>query len=335
MAGKPRARELGLSFEGTPGPLNALTDVAGVEVGHVTLIEGEAVRTGVTAIHPRGKQNGNPVYAGYFSLNGNGEMTGTAWIEETGLLYDPVLITNTHSVGLVRDTSIRWQIEQGRGRLWYLPVVAETYDGYLNDINGFHVTADHVYEALDSASGGPIAEGNVGGGTGMICYGYKGGIGTASRVMNGCTVAALVQANHGSRHQLRLPGGWTAVPPSEEPDQARGSIIIVIATDAPMLPNQLRALSKRAALGLARTGAVAALSSGDLFLAFSTGNPLDGDLGVRHSVSALGQNECSPIYEAAVQATEEAIINVLAAAETMTGFQGHTVPAARFLPPVS
>ena len=207
MAGKPRARELGIPFPGAPGPLNAIADVPGVEVGHATLIEGHSIRTGVTAIHPRGKSNGNPVYAGWFSLNGNGEMTGTAWIDEAGLLYDPVLITNTHSVGVARDACIRWQIEHGRERLWFLPVVAETYDGYLNDINGFHVKPEHVWAALDSAAANATEEGSVGGGTGMICYGFKGGIGTASRVAGGSTVGVLVQANHGSRSQLRLPAG--------------------------------------------------------------------------------------------------------------------------------
>jgi len=334
MAGKPRARELGIPFPGVPGPLNAIVDVAGVEVGHTTLIEGDSIRTGVTAIHPRGKANGNPAYAGWFSLNGNGEMTGTAWIDEAGLLNDPILITNTHSVGVARDACIRWQLERGRDRLWFLPVVAETYDGYLNDINGFHVKPEHVWAALDSASAGPVEEGGVGGGTGMICYGFKGGIGTSSRLVGDSTVGVLVQANHGSKSQLRLPGGWTAVAEGEELSPDRGSIIIVVATDAPMLPHQLKALARRAALGLARTGAVAAMSSGDLFLAFSTGNALAGPLETSHQVTALGQSECTPLYEAAVQATEEAIINVLVAGETMTGFHG-SVPAAVFVPPAS
>ncbi|HLK16731.1 MAG TPA: P1 family peptidase [Fimbriimonadaceae bacterium] len=324
--GKSRARDVGLFFDGAPGPLNAITDVAGVEVGHTTLIEGKDVRTGVTVIHPRGREGHAPVYAGYFSLNGNGEMTGSAWIEEAGLLAGPVVLTNTHSVGVARDAVVQWLIQTGRPSQWHLPVVAETYDGGLNDINGFHVKPEHVFEALDGASGGAVAEGNVGGGTGMICYGYKGGIGTSSRVIEGSTVGVLVQANHGARSQLRLRGTLKPGPPGEqEPDPARGSIIIIVATDAPMLPHQLRALAKRAALGLGRTGAVASLSSGDIFLAFSTGNALAPSLDQGHQVTALGQTQCTPIYEAAVQATEEAIINALVAAETMTGKDGLTV----------
>ena len=321
-----------MAFPGIPGPLNAITDVPGVEVGHKTIIAGGSVRTGVTAIHPRGKYETHPVYAGYFSLNGNGEMTGTAWIEESGLLQSPVLVTNTHSVGLARDTCVRWQLEHGWPQLWFLPVVAETYDGGLNDINGFHVKPEHVMEALNSAKAGPVPEGNVGGGTGMVCYGYKGGIGTSSRAVESGTVGVLVQANHGSRHQLRLPSGWTAVAESEEPDPARGSIIIIVATDAPLLPHQLKALAKRAGMGLARTGAVAALSSGDLFLAFSTGNDLSS-MQSRFTVESVGYKECTPLYEAAVDATEEAIINALAAAETMIGKGGRVVQAARFVAP--
>ena len=325
-SGKPRARELGLLFDGAPGPLNAITDVASVEVGHLTLIEGSDIRTGVTAIHPRGRTAEAPAYAGYFSLNGNGEMTGTAWIEEAGLLSGPVVLTNTHSVGTARDAVIQWLIRNGRLGPWHLPVVAETYDGALNEINGFHVKSEHVFQALDTAVSGPVPEGNVGGGTGMICYGYKGGIGTSSRIVDGNVVGVLVQANHGRRSQLRLRGKIQALPtetPEANPD--RGSIIIVVATDAPMLPHQLRALAKRASLGLGRTGAVASLSSGDLFLAFSTGNPLAPTIDSDHQVIALGQARCTPIYEAAVQATEEAIINALVAAETMTGKGGLTV----------
>jgi len=254
-------------------------------------------------------------------------MTGAAWIEESGLLSGAVMLTNTHSVGVVRDAVIAWEHQKGRLRGWSLPVVAETYDGLLNDINGFHVKPSHVFEALGGAASGRVAEGNVGGGTGMICYGYKGGIGTSSRLVEDHVVGALVQANHGSRHQLRvcgIPVGELAEK-SDLPD--RGSIIIVLATNAPMLPHQLRALARRAALGLGRTGAVAALSSGDLFLAFSTGNSLDKGVEGNHTVTALGHGLCTPVYEAAVQATEEAIVNALVAAETMTGFGGRTIEA--------
>ena len=321
-----RARDLGLRFAGSPGPWNAITDVSGVEVGHTTLIEGDSIRTGVTAIHPRGRTNGNPAYAGWFSLNGNGEMTGTAWIEESGLLTSPIVLTNTHSVGLARDAVIEWEIANNRQKLWSLPVVAETYDGQLNDINGFHVKREHVFHALDSARSGPVAEGNVGGGTGMICYGYKGGIGTSSRLVQDSRVGVLVQANHGARSQLRIGGALLGeqLPESSLPD--RGSIIVIIATDAPMLPHQLKALAKRGALGLARTGAIAALSSGDLFLAFSVGNDLH-DVEADHQVVELGQRRCSAMYEGAVEATEEAIVNALVAAETMTGIGGRTIEA--------
>ncbi len=316
-----------MRFQGVPGPWNAITDVPGVEVGHVTLIQGDSVRTGVTAILPRGKDNASPAYAGWFSLNGNGEMTGTAWIEESGLLSGPVMLTNTHSVGVVRDAVIAWEIERGRVQHWSLPVVAETYDGVLNDINGFHVKPEHVHQALNGAASGPVVEGNVGGGTGMICYGYKGGIGTSSREIEGYRVGVLVQANHGQRRQLRIGADLVGerAASSDLPD--RGSIIVVIGTDAPMLPHQLRALAKRGALGLGRTGAVAAISSGDLFLAFSTGNALSGGVEENHQVTALGHLRCTPLFEAVVQATEEAIINALVAAETMTGFGGRTVEA--------
>src|SRR5579871_6308142 len=336
---KPRARDLGVPFEGTPGPLNAITDVGGVAVGHVTLIEGEGslivgqgpIRTGVTAILPRGQASATPVFAGWFSLNGAGEMTGTAWIEESGLLEGSVMITNTHSVGVVRDAVIGWQVERGRmPGPFSLPVVAETYDGWLNDANGFHVKPSHVFAALDGARPGPVAEGNVGGGTGMICYQFKGGIGTASRRLeSGATVGVLVQANHGSRHQLRIAGVPVGLELSEAAlaEEERGSIIIVVATDAPLLPHQLKAVARRAGLGMARTGGIAGLSSGDLFLAFATAN-LDGaDLSGEVQVSMLGLRPLSAIYEATVQATEEAIINALVAAETMTGIDGHTIRA--------
>jgi L-aminopeptidase/D-esterase-like protein len=330
---------VGVPFDGVPGPLNAITDVAGVEVGHVTLIAGEGplivgegpIRTGVTAILPRGNVSASPVFAGWFALNGAGEMTGTAWIEESGLLYGPVMLTNTHSVGIVRDTVIAWQVANGRmPGAFSLPVVAETWDGWLNDANGFHVKAPHVFEALDNARPGPIAEGNVGGGTGMICHQFKGGIGTASRTLDtGSRLGVLVQANHGLRHQLRVAG----IPVGQDLTEAAlaneesGSIIIVVATDAPLLPHQLKAVAKRAALGLARTGSVAGIHSGDLFLAFSTAN-LDGaDVGETASVRMLGLGQISAVFEASVQATEEAILNALIAAETMIGIEGRVVRA--------
>jgi D-aminopeptidase len=324
--GELRARDLGIEFEGTTGLLNAITDVGGVEVGHCTIIEGDSVRTGVTAIHPRGKADGSPCFAGWFSLNGNGEMTGTTWIEESGLLMGPVTITNTHSVGVVRDSVIAWERRHGRKRTWSLPVVAETYDGTLNDINGFHVKPHHAFAALDDADSGPVVEGNVGGGTGMICYGYKGGIGTASRIVGEYQVGVLVQANQGERRQLRLPGKLIGIELAKSSRSESGSIIIVIATDAPLLPHQCKALSKRAGLGLGRTGAVASLNSGDIFLAFSTGNQL-GDYEERIAASGIGMRHVSAFYEAAVQATEEAIWNALVAARTLTGFQGSVIEA--------
>ena len=341
-AGRPRARDLGVPFAGTPGPFNAITDVPGVEVGHVTLISGEGmlqvgagpVRTGVTALLPRGRASRDPVFAGWFSLNGNGEMTGTAWIDESGLLEGPVMLTNTHSVGTVRDAVIAWQMRRGRlpGH-WSLPVVAETWDGWLNDINGFHVKPEHAIEALNGAAGGPVAEGNVGGGTGMICHEFKGGIGTASRQVgaedNLYTVGVLVQANHGLRHQLLIAGipvgrELPAEPPAAEEN---GSIVILIGTDAPLLPHQLKALAKRAAMGLARTGSVAGISSGDLFLAFSTGNLAGANPKQNVPVTMFGLGQISALFEAVVQATEEAIVNALIAAETMTGVNNRTVPA--------
>ncbi len=336
---KPRARDLGVPFEGAPGPLNAITDVGGVAIGHVTLIAGDGplqvgegpIRTGVTAILPRGQASATPVFAGWFSLNGAGEMTGTAWIEESGLLEGPVMITNTHSVGAVRDAVIAWQVERGRmPGAFSLPVVAETYDGWLNDTNGFHVKSSHVFAALDNAGSGPVAEGNVGGGTGMICYQFKGGIGTASRVLeNGSTVGVLVQANHGGRHQLRVAGAPVGLELTEAAlaEEERGSIIIVVATDAPLLPHQLKAVARRGGLGMARTGGIAGISSGDLFLAFSTANLEGANLATTVQVQMLGLRQISAVYEATVQATEEAIINALVAAETMTGIDGHVMRA--------
>ena len=347
---RPRARDLGVPFVGTPGPLNAITDVAGVTVGHTTLIEGAGtlkvgtgpVRTGVTAILPRGHDTlDKPSFAGWYSQNGNGEMTGTTWVDESGFLEGPVLITNTHSVGVVRDAVIRWRIKaappDASGYWWSLPVVAETYDGYLNDINGFHVKEPHVVTALESASGGPVPEGSVGGGTGMVCYGFKGGIGTASRTLErehgGYTVGVLVQANHGQRRQLLIAG----VPVGQEmpPDADRaaleaargelGSIIIVIATDAPLLPHQLKRVARRATMGLARTGSTSGNGSGDIFIAFSTANPDAFKASGLATLKMVSNEQIGPVFEATVYATEEAIVNALVAADTMVGADNHRV----------
>jgi len=339
-----RARQLGVPFEGTPGRLNAITDIAGLEVGQATLISGDgkdAVRTGVTTIWPRGKQSWAPVFSGWFSLNGNGEMTGTTWVEESGLLDGPVMITNTHSVGLVRDAYIKWRVNRARQAgidltdAWSLPVVAETWDGFLNDINGFHVHEADVFAALEAAKGGPVAEGNVGGGTGMVCYGFKGGIGTSSRTAGAYTVGVLVQCNCGRRAQLRIGG----VPvgqeiPGNEPyanfrhsGDDYGSIIIVVATDAPLLPHQMKRLARRASLGLARTGSTSGNGSGDIFIAFSTANPDAGHTSGLVNLTMLPNDEMNKLFDATVQATEEAIVNAMVGAETMTGFEGHTVIA--------
>jgi D-aminopeptidase len=351
-----RARDLGIPFEGIPGQSNAITDVAGVEVGYTTLIEGEGkletgkgpIRTGVTAIIPRGHDSLNdPVYAGVFSLNGNGEMTGTAWIEESGFLEGPLIITNTHSVGVARDATIAWRIKHGApdvtGYWWSLPVVAETWDGWLNDTNGFHVKPEDVAHALDSAHGGTIEEGSVGGGTGMICYEFKGGNGTASRkvvVDNDAgrggdkqsrtfTVAAFVQANCGRRPQLVIAGVPVGkeIPGAVYKEEA-GSIIIVLATDAPLLPNQLKRLARRASLGLARTGSVSGNGSGDLFIAFSTANPnVTNPDRLTHSVETIPNDLMDPIFTGVVQATEEAIVNALVDNHDMVGRDNHRVPA--------
>ena len=338
-AAETRARDLGVPFEGTPGPLNAITDIAGVEVGHTTLIRGEGklivgkgpVRTGVTAILPRGRDSTVPVFAAWFTLNAAGEMTGTTWIEERGLLDGPILITNTHSVGVVRDAAVKFMVAKGWAADWNVPVAAETWDGILNDLNGFHVTQEHALAALDSARGGPVAEGAVGGGTGMICYEFKGGIGTASRVLpadrGGYTVGVLVQANFGIRHQLRIAG----VPVGKEitegtfRKQEAGSIIIVIATDAPLLAHQLKRLARRASLGLARTGSVSGNGSGDLFLAFSTANPNAAKPTGVAQLHMLPNERMDPLFPATVQATEEAIVNALVAARTMVGRDDHRV----------
>src|SRR5262245_4396841 len=337
----PRARDLGVPFEGTPGPLNAITDVAGVEVGHTTLVRGEGklvvghgpVRTGVTAILPRGKSTPDPVFAAWFPLNGNGELTGAAWIEESGLLEGPLTITNTHSVGGVRDAVVRWLVERDPTIAWALPVVTETYDGFLNDINGCHVRPEHVFAALAGAASGPVAEGNVGSGTGMRAFGFKAGIGTASRIVTadagGFTVGVLVQANYGKREHLLVAGvpigrEITDLMPTEG-DRGDGSAVVVVATDAPLLPHQLRRLAKRAALGLARTGSVAENTSGDFVLAFSTANCGLGERRKTVDVAMLPNDQITPLFAATVQATEETVVNALVAAETMTGVDGHTV----------
>jgi L-aminopeptidase/D-esterase-like protein len=351
---KERARDLGVILEGTPGPLNAITDVPGVEVGHRTIVSGEGklqvgkgpVRTGVTAIWPRSKQSSDPVFAGWFSQNGNGEMTGTPWLEESGFADGPILITNTHSVGVVRDAFLAWLVKNNRkpgtnsfsGGFYTYPIVAETYDGLLNDVNGFHVKPEDAWSALDSASTGPVAEGNVGGGTGMVCYGFKGGIGTASRKLpseqSGYTVGVLVQCNCGSRRQLRIGGVPVGLELTDNMPIASigsphredvGSIIIVVATDAPLLSHQTKRLARRATLGLGRTGSVSGDGSGDLFIAFSTANPNVAGSKTVANVRMLPNDQLNPLFEAAVQATEEAIINAMLGAETMTGVDGHKV----------
>jgi L-aminopeptidase/D-esterase-like protein len=342
---KPRARDLGVPFDGTPGPLNAITDVKGVEVGHTTLISGEGplkvgvgpVRTGVTAILPRGKSSNDAVFAGWFTLNGNGEMTGTTWVEESGFLEGPVMTTNTHSVGVVRDAVIAWRVKHGtpdpEGYWWSLPVVAETWDGYLNDINGFHVKPEDAAHALDTAHGGPVEEGSVGGGTGMICNEFKGGIGTASRVLDaksgGYTVGVLVQCNYGERDQLRIAGVPVGkeIPEHQVWNDDVGSIIVVVATDAPLIPTQLKRVAKRVSLGLGRDGSYSGDGSGDIFIAFSTANP--GAVGPKglHQLTMLPNDRIDSIFLATVQATEEAVVNAMVAAETMTGANNRTVIA--------
>jgi len=334
---KPRARDLGVPFDGAPGPLNAITDIAGVEVGQTTLLRGEGrlvvgegpVRTGVTAILPRGRDNRAPVFAGWFSLNGNGEMTGTAWVDESGVLDGPVVLTNTHSVGVARDAVIAWQVKHSRpGEVWWsLPVVAETWDGWLNDINGFHVKPEHVFAAIDAARGGPVDEGGVGGGTGMICHEFKGGIGTASRLAGHYTVGVLVQANYGVRDELRIAGAPVGreIPEGTFKPKETGSIIIVIATDAPLLPHQLKRMAKRATLGLARVGSYSGDGSGDLFLAFSTANAVPTREQRSSQVELLSNDVIDPLFLATVRATEEAIVNALVAGETMKGRDDHVI----------
>jgi D-aminopeptidase len=350
-----RARDLGVPFDGNPGKFNAIADVPGVEVGYTTLISGEGklevgkgpVRTGVTAILPRGRDAMNdPVFAGYFSLNGNGEMTGTAWVEESGFLEGPIVLTNTHSVGVARDAVIAWRLAHGgpdaEGFAWSLPVVAETWDGWLNDVDGFHVKPEHVAHAIESAHGGMIEEGSVGGGTGMICYEFKGGTGTASRMVPVVAVAGggsserkqfaigvLVQANCGRRPQLTIRGLEVGKKiPGSVYKQETGSIIIVVATDAPLLPHQLKRLARRASLGLARTGSVSGNGSGDLFIAFSAANPhaADAKPPIR-TIETMPNDLMDPLFTATVEATEEAIINALIDNHNMIGRDNHKVEA--------
>lgn len=350
---KPRARDIGIPFIGSTGEYNAITDVAGVEVGYTTIIKGEGklkmgdgpVRTGVTAILPRGKTY-DPVFAGYYSANGNGEMTGVAWIEESGFLEGPVTITNTHSVGTVRDAVTNWLVEHkhftpiAKDIYWLLPVVAETYDGFLNDINGFHVKKEHVYNALNNAKNGPISEGNVGGGTGMMLHGFKGGTGTSSRIVSTkigkYTVGVLVQANYGNRYNLTVSGvnvgrqldkliaGTNSPAPF---NKSFGSIIVVVATDAPLLPHQLKRLARRVPFGIARTGGIASNGDGDIFIAFSTANKKAFNRKEATSVKLFPNDQIDSLFSATIRATEEAIINALIAAETLIGRDGNTLHA--------
>src|SRR5579862_729690 len=348
----PRARDLGVPFDGTPGPLNAITDVPGVLVGHTTLIEGDGklvvgkgpIRTGVTAVLPRGLESIQRFsFAGWYAQNGNGEMTGTTWVEESGFLEGPVMITNTHSVGVVRDAVIAWRVAHGgadaTGAWWSLPVVAETWDGWLNDINGFHVKPEHVFHAIDTAHGGPVEEGAVGGGTGMVCNGFKGGIGTASRRLSekdgAYLVGVLVQCNYGTRQNLRIAG----IPvgreiESEDPyafvpsDVAeRGSIIVVVATSAPLLPHQLKRIARRVSLGLGRNGSISGNGSGDIFVAFSVANPEASRVDQVVDLKMVPNDMLDGLFAATVQATEEAIVNAMVAARDMTGIDGHHVRA--------
>ncbi len=352
-AQEPRARDLGIPFPGETGPLNAITDVEGVRVGHTTIIRGEGplvvgegpVRTGVTAVIPR-TGSFEPVFAGWYSLNGNGEMTGTTWVEESGFLEGPVMITNTHSVGAVHHAVIEWSRDAeanhpvAPGVWWSLPVVGETWDGRLNDINGFHVKSEHVFEAIESATGGPVTEGSVGGGTGMVCNSFKGGIGTASRVVGDYTVGVLVQCNYGRRPDLLIAGvpvgrallDWVPEgmgenePVDEDPfPEDVGSIIIVIATDAPLLPHQLKRLARRAPVGIGRMGGYGADSSGDIFIAFSTADTGGAPDTVLADVRMLSNRAMSPLLRGTAEATEEAITNALIAGRTMVGRDGNTV----------
>ena len=347
---KPRARDLGVQFEGVPGKFNAIPDVKGVEVGHSTIISGSGkniigkgpVRTGVTAIFPRGKKF-NPVYANWYSLNGNGEMTGTTWITESGFLETPIMITNTNSVGVVRDAVLKWFVDTnwyGNDDWWYTyPVVGETYDGFLNDIYGFHVQEQHVYEAINNASPGPVTEGNVGGGTGMLTLGFKGGIGTASRRVKinnkTYTIGALVQSNFGSKRNLTISGVPVGkelkdtlnvefnAPPSNKRQEGDGSIIVIVATDAPLLPHQLKRITHRISIGIGVVGGRGSNGSGDIFLAFSTANPRAFDRKNERSIKSFPNDKITPLFEATVQTVEESIINAMIAAETMEGINNN------------
>lgn len=347
QAQKPRARDIGIPFEGTPGTYNAITDVKGVEVGYSTIISGTGknirgqgpVRTGVTAILPRGRNN-NPVYANWYALNGNGEMTGTTWITESGFLEGPVMITNTNSVGVVRDAVLKWYVKKGwyKEDFWYTyPVVAETYDGFLNDIYGFHVKEEHAWQALDGAKSGFLQEGNVGGGTGMMCLGFKGGTGSSSRVFkikdSSYTLGVLVQSNFGGKRNFSIAGVPVGkelkdtlnyefkAPPSYQPED--GSIIVVVATDAPLLPHQLKRVAARVAIGVGKTGGRGENGSGDIFIAFSTANPQAFQREKFTQLDELPNDWINPVFDATVQATEEAIINAMVAAETMEGINGN------------
>lgn len=342
---KPRARDLGIPFEGTPGKYNAITDVQGVEVGFKTLISGSGklvkgkgpIRTGVTVVFPKGKGSLDRVFAAWFTLNGNGEMTGTTWVKESGGLGSPILITNTHSVGVVRDAVIEWHTNRMKDNDYSgdisLPVVAETWDGFLNDINGFHVKKQDVFDAMESAATGPVSEGNVGGGTGMIAHGFKGGTGTASRILDkelgGYTIGVLVQANYGRRALLQIAGVPVGreipdlLPQRGKPDEGQGSIIVVVATDAPLLPHQLDRVVKRVSLGIGVMGGRGENSSGDIFIAFSTANPeATKNEGIAH-LDMLPNDRINPIFAATASATEEAIVNAMIAAETMEGVDGN------------
>jgi len=349
---KNRARDLGIPLEGKTGNLNTITDVKGIEVGHTTLISGEGklvvgegpVRTGVTAILPRGK-NYDPVFAGWYSLNGNGEMTGTTWVEESGFLEGPILITNTHSVGVVRDAIVEWQFKTKHfdplpdepDIFWALPVVAETYDGDLNDINGFHVKKEHAFSALNNAKSGTVDEGNVGGGTGMICHLFKGGIGTSSREViidsTTYTLGVIVQANYGGRKSLTISGVPVGKEISDQMplwdpiryEEDRGSIIVIVATDAPLLPHQLKRLARRVPIGISRLGGYGGNSSGDIFIAFSTANSGAADREKDQLLKMMPNDKMSSLFEATAQATEESILNALVAAETMVGKNNTTV----------
>ena len=350
---KPRARDLGIPFVGTPGAFNAITDVQGVEVGYSTIITGKGentvgngpVRTGVTAIFPRGKaKKFSPVYANWYSLNGNGEMTGTTWVTESGFLETPIMITNTNSVGVVRDAVLKWYVDTDwySGEDWWYtyPVVAETYDGFLNDIYGFHVKEKHVLEAIENSSSGQIAEGNIGGGTGMMCLGFKGGTGTSSRVLkindSSYTVGAIVQSNFGAKRNLSIAGVPVGVelkdtlnsvfngPPKSRRQEGDGSIIVIVATDVPLLPHQLKRIAQRIPLGIGIVGGRGSNGSGDIFLAFSTANEGAFNRDDIASITSMPNDLLMPVFEATVQVVEEAIINAMIAAETMEGINGNT-----------